>query len=148
MTITMTTSAARAALIRSGHSAGAVAAGLLLNVVLSSAMDMLLVAIGIFPPLSDFDNPAAYSNFLLLLALGYRTLFGVFGCYVTARLAPRRPMAHALALGCIGVAIGVIGAAVTWDTWTHWYSLAIVAVALPSSCLGGWIVQMQQTSLR
>lgn len=118
------------------RSVGAVLVGLLVNAFLSSAMDLLLVAVGVFPPLEDFGNPAAYSDSLLLLALIYRAVFGVLGCYITARLAPTRPMAHALALGCLGVAVGVIGAMATWDAWTHWYSLAIIAVVLPSAWLG------------
>jgi hypothetical protein len=121
------------------RSVGAVLAGLLLNGVLSSATDMLLVAIGVFPPLRDFGNPVAYSDSLLLLALIYRTVFGVLGCYVTARLAASRPMAHALALGGLGVLVGTLGAIAAWDTWTHWYSLAIIAVTLPSSWLGARI---------
>lgn len=118
------------------RSLGAVVAGLLVNVFLSSATDLLLVAAGIFPPLSEFGNPAAYSDSLLLLALMYRTVFGVLGCYITARLAPTRPMGHALALGGIGVVVGILGAVATWDAWTHWYSLAIIAVVLPSAWLG------------
>lgn len=121
------------------RSVGAVLAGLLVNAFFSSATDMLLVALGVFPPLRDFGNPAAYSDSLLLLALIYRTVFGVLGCYVTARLAASRPMAHALALGGIGVVIGTLGAIAAWDAWTHWYSLAIIAVALPSSWLGARI---------
>lgn len=48
-------------------------------------------------------------------------------------------MAHALALGCIGVAVGVIGAIATWATWTHWYSLAIIAVVVQSAWFGARI---------
>jgi hypothetical protein len=121
------------------RSVGAVLAGLLVNAVLASATDLLLVAIGVFPPLHEFGNPAAYSDSLLLLALIYRTLFGVLGCYVTARLASSRPMAHSLVLGGIGVLIGTLGAMATWETWTHWYSLAIIAVTLPSAWLGARI---------
>ncbi|HEY5759074.1 MAG TPA: hypothetical protein VIU34_24780 [Steroidobacter sp.] len=121
------------------RSVGAVLAGLLVNAFLASATDMLLVAIGVFPPLREFGNPAAYSDSLLLLALIYRTLFGVLGCYVTARLATSRPMAHSLVLGGVGVLIGALGAIATWETWTHWYSLAIIAVTLPSAWLGARI---------
>ena len=121
------------------RSVGAVLAGLFVNAFLASATDMLLVAIGVFPPLREFGNPAAYSDSLLLLALIYRTLFGVLGCYVTARLATSRPMAHSLVLGGIGVLIGTLGAIASWQTWTHWYSLAIIAVTLPSSWLGARI---------
>jgi hypothetical protein len=114
----------------------AVLAGLILNVVLSSATDLLLVAVGVFPPLRDFGHPASFSDSLLLLALLYRTAYGVLGCYLTAQLAPRRPMTHSLALASIGFVIGVVGAVATWETWTSWYSLAIIAVTLPSGWLG------------
>jgi hypothetical protein len=123
------------------RSAFAVFAGLLANVVLSSATDLLMVAVGVFPPLSEFGRPESFSDSMLLLALVYRIFFGVLGCYLTARLAPKRSMAHALVLGTIGVVVGVIGAIATWDTWTQWYSLAIIAVPLPSAWLGAWILQ-------
>jgi len=124
---------------RWGRSVAAVLAGLVVNAVLSSATDLLLVAAGVFPPLSEFGHPASFSDSLLLLALLYRTAYGVLGCYITARLSPRRPMAHAMVLGGIGFAIGVIGAAATWGEWTSWYSLAIIVVTLPSAWLGGWM---------
>jgi hypothetical protein len=122
----------------------AVFAGLMANVVLSTATDLLLVAVGVFPPLADFGRPELFGDPLLLLALGYRTVYGVLGCYLTARLAPRRPMAHSLALGSIGFVIGTLGAVVTWGTWTSWYSLAIIAVTLPSAWLGARIMQRRQ----
>jgi hypothetical protein len=132
MTTATLTPAAIAARPRWYRSAVAVLAGLILNVILSSATDLLLVAASVFPPLREFGHPAS----LLLLALLYRTAYGVLGCYVTARLAPRRPMAHALTLASIGFVIGVVGAVATWETWTSWYSLAIIAVTLPSGWLG------------
>lgn len=119
----------------------AVLAGLVANVILSTATDLLMVAVGVFPPLSEFGRPELFTDSMLLLALVYRTAFGVLGCVLTARLAPRRPMAHSLALGSIGFVIGVIGAVATWGTWTSWYSLAIIAVTLPSAWLGARIAQ-------
>jgi len=114
------------------------------NAVLSSATDLLLVAIDVFPPLTQFGHPASFSDSLLLFALFYRTLYGVLGCYVTAQLAAQRPMAHSLALGCIGFLVGVVGAVATWGTWTSWYSLAIIGVTLPSAWLGARILQYRQ----
>ena len=119
----------------------AIFTGLLANVVLSTATDFLLVAVGIFPPLSQFGDPASFSDSMLLLALVYRSVFGVLGYYLTARLAHTRPMTHSITLGGIGFVIGVIGAVVTWGTWTSWYSLAIIAVTLPSAWLGGRLAQ-------
>ena len=123
----------------------AVAAGLAANAGLSTITDLLLVAMAVFPPLSEFGHPASFSDSLLLLALAYRTVFGVLGCYVTARLAPTRPMVHSLALDSLGFTIGVIGAVATWGAWTSWYSLAIIAVTLPSAWLGARIAQHNQT---
>jgi len=116
----------------------AIFAGLLANAILSTATDLLLVNADVFPPLSEFGS---FSDSMLLLALTYRTIFGVLGCYLTARLAPTRPMTHSLALGGIGFVIGVLGALATWETWTSWYSLAIIAVTLPSAWLGARIAQ-------
>jgi hypothetical protein len=119
------------------HSLAAVFAGLAVNAALSTGTDVLLVAGGVFPPLRDFGRPELFSDSLLALALLYRTVYGVLGCYLTARLARQRPMAHAMGLGGIGFAIGTIGAVATWGSWTSWYSLAIIAVTLPSAWLGG-----------
>ena len=126
------------------RSVGAVFAGLIANAVLSSATDLLLVAVDVFPPLAQFGRPESFSDPLLLLALLYRTFYGVLGCYLTARLAVRRPMAHSMSLGGIGFVIGVVGAVATWDTWTSWYSLAIIAVTLPSAWLGAQLLQLRQ----
>lgn len=142
---TVTMSSARIAARHPWYrSVGAVLAGLILNAVLSSATDFLLVAVGVFPPLSEFGHPASFSDSLLLLALLYRTAYGVLGCYLTARLAPRRPTAHAMALGGIGLVIGVAGAVATWETWASWYSLAIIAVTLPSAWLGARLLQSRR----
>jgi hypothetical protein len=128
------------------RSVGAVFAGLIANAVLSTATDLLLVAVGVFPPAAQFGHPESFSNSLLLLALLYRTFYGVLGCYLTARLAARRPMAHSLALGGIGFVIGVVGAVAMWGTGTSWYSLAIIAVTLPSAWLGARILQRRARS--
>jgi len=47
----------------------------------------------------------------LLLATAYRIVYGIAGSYVTARLAPDRPMQHALLGGFIGLALSIVGAA-------------------------------------
>jgi hypothetical protein len=125
-------------------SIGAVLAGILAGAALPTATDMLLRAAGIFPP---FDVNEAMSNPLLLLATAYRTIYGVLGAYIAARLAPNRPMGHALVLGAIGLAAGIVGAAVTWNMGPafgpHWYPLALVALAMPQSWFGAKLRLME-----
>jgi len=144
MTTAALSSAENCARPRWYRSVGAVLAGLLVNAIASTATDLLLVAAHVFPPLAQFGHPESFSDSLLLIALFYRTLYGVLGCYVTAHLAAQCPMAHSLALGCIGFVIGVVGAVATWGTWTSWYSLAIIAVTLPSAWLGARILRYRQ----
>ena len=89
---------------------GAVLAGFLAIFILSTATDVALHATGVFPP---WGQPM--SDALFLLATAYRIVFGVVGCYIAARLAPDRPMQHALALGVVGFAVSILGAVATWD---------------------------------
>ncbi len=117
-------------------SIGAVLAGLLAGIVLSLGTDVVLHVIGVFPP---WGQPVADAP--LLLATAYRTLYGIAGSYIAARLAPNRPMGHALVLGAIGLAVSIVGAAVTWNKGPafgpHWYPLALVVLAMPQAWAGG-----------
>lgn len=109
----------------------AVVAGFLVLAILSTATDAVLHATGIFPAVG---KPMASS--LFLIATAYRIIFGVLGSYVAARLAPYRPMQHALILGAIGVVLSTAGAIAMWDAGPAWYSLAIIAIALPCAWVG------------
>jgi hypothetical protein len=119
---------------------GAVLAGLLAIFVLSTATDAALHATGVFPPWSE-----RMSDVLFLLALAHRIVYGVVGCYLTARLAPDRPMQHALALGALGLVFSTAGAVVMWEAGPAWYSLAVIAIAMPCAWAGGKLrgVQLQ-----
>lgn len=116
---------------------GAVLAGLLAVVVLSVATDALLHLTGVLPPLGR-----SVADGLFALATAYRIAYGVAGGYVTARLAPDRPVGHALLLGCVGLVISLAGAVAAWnrpDLGPRWYPLALVAIAVPCSWAGGWL---------
>jgi hypothetical protein len=126
------------------RSIGAVLAGIFAGIVLSLGTDVVLHAIGVFPPwgqsLVGFDGP-------LLLATVYRTVFGVLGSYIIARLAPDRPMQHALVAGVVGLVVCIVGAAATWNKGPafgpHWYPLALVVLAMPQAWAGGKLRVMQ-----
>jgi hypothetical protein len=74
---------------------------------------------------------------LFVLALGYRIVLNAGGGYVAARLAPSRPLAHALALGAVGVVIATAGAIALGSQGPVWYSLANIAIAVPCAYVGG-----------
>lgn len=122
------------------RSIGAVLAGLTAIFAVTTATDMLLHATGIFPP---FGQPM--SDGLFVLALLYRIVYGIGGSYLTARLAPDRPLGHALALGLVGLALSIAGAVATWgkgpEFGPKWYALAVAATAIPCAWAGGKIRQ-------
>lgn len=118
------------------RSIGAVLAGFFAVIILSLATDVVLHATGIYPP---WFQPMA--DGLWILATVYRIVYGVAGGYITARLAPDRPMAHALALGLAGLALSIAGVAANWNKGPEygpkWFSLAVIAMAIPCAWVGG-----------
>ena len=119
-------------------SIGAIFAGLAAVVVLSIGTDIVLYAAGIFPALGQ-----PLSDKLSLLATAYRSAYSVLGSYIAARLAPERPMGHALALGFLGVVVSTLGAVVTWNKGLgpHWYPVALIVLSLPCAWVGGKLYQ-------
>ncbi len=115
-------------------SIGAILAGFFLVVILSIITDLVLEKTNLMKRPFD-QNPA----WLIVLVIAYRSLFGVIGSYLTARLAPGQPMRHAMIGGAIGFVISTIGAVVMWDTPPHWYAIALIITALPCAWLGGKI---------
>jgi MFS family permease len=116
----------------------AVVAGFLTVVVLSVVTDMVVEALGIFP---GADHPQDYRQWMLALALFYRTVITVFGGYLTAKLAPQNPMKHAVILGVLGTLAGAAGAIAAWSLGNHWYPIALAVLAIPSTWLGGKLFQ-------
>ncbi len=119
------------------RSALAVLTGLVSVIFLSSTADVALSAIGALPPLNE---PDLYTAAHWLLAVVYRSAIVVFGCWLAARLAPSRPMRHAMVLGAVGFVIALLGVAATTQMegmGPLWYPIALAALALPGAWLGG-----------
>ena len=74
---------------------------------------------------------------LMLLTTLYVGLFATVGCYLAARLAPSRPMAHALALGALGLVLNVTTSIAVWGTVPAWYLGANVVLTMAWAWLGG-----------
>ena len=117
---------------------GAVFAGLLFIVALSILTDVVMHATGVYPPWFQYMPDS-----LFLLATAYRIIYSILGSYLTARLAPHRPMLHALILGVIGVLLSVAGALSTWNKGPEfgpkWYPITLIVMAIPLAWVGGKI---------
>ena len=124
------------------RSIGAVFAGVVAVFILSLGTDVVMHATGIYPP---WFQPMTGAMFMV--ALTYRIVYGIAGGYIAARVAPDRPMLHALVLGVVGLLLSIAGTAGTWNRGPEfgpkWYPLALVATALPCAWVGGKICVAQ-----
>ncbi len=124
---------------------GAVLAGLVAIFAVTTAVDVVLHAAGIFPP---WGQPM--SSRLFGVALAYRIAFGVMGGYIAARLAPDFPMRHAIALGVIGVVISLAATIATWNRGPEfgpkWYPIALVVISIPCAWAGGKQLQKEKNN--
>ena len=114
-------------------SIGAVVAGFFALVILSVITDSILEKAGIMKTDPFVENPA----WLIAIIILYRTIFNTCGCYLAARLAPNKPMKHAIILGVIGVVLTVVGLVVAWDIPPRWYPISLILLTLPAAWLGG-----------
>jgi len=124
-----------------GRSVWAVVAGFIVVVVLSLVTDAVMHLLHIFPPLGQ-----GMSDGLFAWATIYRTVYAILGSYITARLAPSRPMGHAMIGAVVGTIVGTVGAVVTWnktELGPHRYPLALIATGFPCAWIGAKIREMQ-----
>jgi len=122
-----------------GKSVLAVVAGLVFIFAASLGIDEVLHLLQVYPP---WNQPMRDPG-LNALALSYRLVIDVAGCYLAARLAPNRPLRHSMILGGIGLVLSILGVlgAMKMDFGPLWYPIALVVTALPTAWLGGWLVE-------
>jgi hypothetical protein len=125
------------------RSTGAVLAGVVAVLVLSVGTDTVFHMLKVYPP---FGEPM-WDPKLNLLALSYRCVYGVLGSYIAGRLAPRRPMKHAMIVAGIGFVLSVVGITfyfVKNIPGPAWLPIALVATALPGGWLGGLLASRKR----
>jgi hypothetical protein len=118
----------------------AVVAGMLVIIVVTTLVDIVLHLARVFPPV---DQPI--NDSLALLATSYRIVISVGGAWLTARLAPEKPMKHALILGLVGTVLGLVGVVATWNRGLgpRWYPIALAVLAIPQCWVGGRLYLMR-----
>jgi hypothetical protein len=118
----------------------AIVAGILVVIIVTTIVDVILHAIGVFPPL---DQPI--SDAQALLATAYRIVFGIGGAWLTARLAPHKPMQHVMILGVAGTIAAIVGIVATWNRGLgpRWYPVALAVLAIPQCWVGGRLYMMR-----
>lgn len=125
------------------RSVGAVVVGFLFIAVLSFGSDIMLRVT--FP--DDVAVPVRIASVRVLsLSLISAAVYATVGCYLTARLAPSRPMWHALLLGVLVLVFTVVNATALWTRAAMWYKLASLVLVMPCAWLGGWLAKRAGTN--
>lgn len=112
----------------------AVVSGFLFIALLSIATDFAIQAA--MPDLFKPDGSTT-SMPVLILTIGYVGLYATVGCYMAARMAPGRPMRHALVLGVLGLAFNVIGSWFRWNMAPVWYHVVSLSLVMFWAWIGG-----------
>ncbi len=125
----------------------AVAGGFVATFVLSVATDAALHAAGVFPALGQ---PMAEP--LFVVATVYRVAYTVAGGWITARLAPDRPMWHAMVLAAIGLAASLAGVVAWWvggaALGPGWYPVTLLVTSVPAIWAGAKLRERQARGSR
>lgn len=121
------------------RSLGAIIAGFVTATVLVMACTFIAVA-AMLPPAGPGQMPEPTPAYLVV-NLAYSLLAAFIGGEVTARLAGRAPMGHAMALGVVLLVLGIAGAAMTSDgrqgSQPGWYLYAVATLGWAGASLGG-----------
>jgi hypothetical protein len=117
----------------------AIVAGVIFIIVVTTLVDIALHVVGVYPPLGQ-----PMDDTLAVVATSYRVVISIAGAYLTARLAPDRPMKHAMVLGVVGTLLGIAGIAATWNKGLgpSWYPIALAVLAIPQCWAGGRLHEM------
>jgi hypothetical protein len=120
-----------------GRSILAIVVGFVLTGALNVGTQMLLqgAAPEMFPPAG---TPNVNMTSLLLIC-AYVAVYGVLGCYVTARLAPSRPLLHALSMGGLALAMSIPMTMSAWNDAPAWFNVYNLLAVMPYAYLGGRI---------
>lgn len=94
------------------------------------------------PGVFGADDRVDSVPWLLIIQL-YVFVYAAFGCWLAARMAPNRPMRHALILGVLGLAFNIAGTIALWDKMPAWYHIVALALVMPAAWMGGRIRERQ-----
>ena len=110
----------------------AVIAGFVLTFALNMGTSFGLAALSPAFSARPLTDPA-----WLIGICAYVGVFGIVGCYVTARLAPSRPLLHALIMGGIALAMSIPMTISMWNDAPAWFNVYNLLAVMPYAWIGG-----------
>lgn len=128
------------------RSIGAVLLGIIVIGLTAVGADLILRAL--LPGAFTQSGGRVDSAPILLLTLSYTLLFLMVGGYVTAWLAQRAELKHALILAVIQWLFTLLATIQFWPTAPAWYHLAILVLLGPAVVGGGYGRKLQKDRRR
>jgi hypothetical protein len=109
--------------------------------LLSILTDFVLEATGVITG----PDEGLFVTWMIVLVLSYRCVYTIASGFIVARLAPGRPMLHAMILGAVGVVLTILGSSANADRAPLWFGFTLAALTLPSLWLGVRIAESWKT---
>jgi uncharacterized membrane protein len=120
-----------------GRSILAIVVGFVLTGALNIGTNAVFAAVA--PDLVPRPGTPTTNTGVLLVICAYVALFGILGCYVTARLAPSHPMRHALIMGGLALAMSIRVTISAWNDAPAWFNVYNLLAVMPYAFIGGRI---------
>ena len=118
----------------------AVAAGFFASTVMSLGADLAFRRMS--PASFDAEGQPTGEGTLFGI-MAYEVLFAAVAGYVTARLAIRKPLAHALIMGIVVLVGRVPTAILAWNSAPVWFHLGVLLMIVPAALLGAKVGAMR-----
>lgn len=124
-----------------GRSILAIVVGFVLTGALNVGTNAVFAAVA--PDLAPRPGTPTTNTGVLLVISAYVAVYGILGCYVTARLAPSHPMRHALIMGGIALAMSIPITIGAWNDAPAWFNLYNLLAVMPYAWIGGRIREVE-----
>jgi peptidoglycan/LPS O-acetylase OafA/YrhL len=105
-------------------------------VLIGTALLTDAILLKLFPAITDAQGRVT-STAVAFLLMAYSLAYCVLAGYVTALVARRREVAHALVLGVVLVLMLIYPTITSWDTTPVWYHVALFVFTAPACVAGG-----------
>ena len=120
-------------------SIGVIIVGFMVSALLSIVTDFLLESIGVLPD----PSKGLFDTGMIILVLFYRGIYNIVSGFLVAKLAPGKPMLHAMILGAIGTILTVLAtfAPSFAEKAPLWFGYTLAAITIPTLWSGVRILQ-------
>ena len=102
-----------------------------------------LIIIAIFNP-EDFRPGIQYTTGWLLAIMTISFFYGIVGGFVTAFIAQRNEIKHAIGLAVFSLLFAIYFSLTSKASVTHWYKITGIISVIPAVLLGGWLRMKQR----